>query len=113
LRRETKDVLLKRTVRITVTHERIVSLRGGGDELAAAWCPRCAATVTMLTPHQAASVAGVGTRDIFRWLESDRLHFIETTSLSPLVCLESLPSGATREGTGGEPGTRGFNNHGV
>jgi hypothetical protein len=100
-------VLLKRTVRITVTHERIVSLRGGG-EFAASWCPRCAATVTMLTPNQAASVAGVGTRDIFRWLADDRLHFIETTSFSPLVCLESLPTEAACEGTdtAGETGPR-------
>jgi hypothetical protein len=48
----------------------------------------------MLTPEQAAEAAGVSTRHVFRWLEADRLHFVETASLSPLVCAASLPAAA-------------------
>lgn len=70
---------------------------GGANESSAAWCPRCGAFVTMLTPEEAAAVACVKTRDIFRWLESERLHFVETENLSPLVCLASLP-GAVQSG---------------
>lgn len=81
---------MKQKIRITVTQETRVSLRVAGA-IGAAWCPHCAAVVTMLTPDQAAALADVGTRQIFRWLESDRLHFVETDCLSPLVCLASLP----------------------
>lgn len=49
----------------------------------------------MLTPEQAALVARVSTRQVFRWLEAGRLHFVETASLSPLVCLASLPLAGT------------------
>jgi hypothetical protein len=79
----------KQKIRITVTQEKYVSLRGAAMP-GAAWCPRCAAFATMLTPDQAAALAGVSTRHIFRWLESDRLHFVETENPSPLVCLASL-----------------------
>jgi hypothetical protein len=81
---------LKQKIRITVTKEKYVSL-GGAAALGAAWCPRCAAIKTMLTPDQAAFLAGVNTRQIFRWLEAGTLHYVETESPSPLVCLASLP----------------------
>lgn len=84
-------VRVKRKVRITVTQERIVSLRGA-QVPGAAWCPGCAAVVAMLMPDQAAAIAGVSTRHIFRWLEANRLHFVETGNASPLVCLDSLPT---------------------
>ena len=84
---------LRRRFRITLTQVNDVTLAGtGGRE--SWWCPRCADFVEMLTPEQAAAVAGVSTRHVFRWLEADRLHFVETASLSPLVCLASLPSAA-------------------
>lgn len=98
-------MLLKRKVRITVTQERVVSLRGGGEGHSSAWCPRCAAVVRVLTPDEAAAVAGVSTRHIFRWLESNQLHFFETANLSTLVCFESLPRADSRDETcGGENG---------
>ncbi len=77
---------LKRTIRITLTQVHSVS-----HAAVSRWCPRCADFVAMLTPEQAAALAGVSTRHVFRWLEADRLHFVETTSPSPLVCLASLP----------------------
>ena len=83
---------LKRTVRITVTQVHRVSRAGVGRERR--WCPRCADFVAMLTPEQAAAFAGVSTRHVFRWLEAGRLHFVETASPSPLVCLASLPEAA-------------------
>ncbi|MDT7602229.1 MAG: hypothetical protein QOF61_226 [Acidobacteriota bacterium] len=81
---------MKQKIRITVTHEKYVSL-GGAGALGTAWCPRCAAIATMLTPDQAAALADVSTRHIFRWLEANRLHFVETETRSPLICLASLP----------------------
>lgn len=97
---------LKRTIRITLTQAHYVShAAAGGPE--SRWCPRCAAFVQMLTPEQAAALAGVSTRHVFRWLEADRLHFVETASPSPLVCLASLPEAAAGGGAGGAGGHRG------
>lgn len=94
-------MLLKRKVRVTVTQELFVSLGVRGDARASAWCPRCAAIVRVVTPDEAAAVAGVSTRRIFRWLESNQLHFFETARLSTLVCFESLPRGESQTETGG------------
>jgi hypothetical protein len=92
-RERKKTLRVKQKVRITVTKEKYVSLVGA-TVLGAAWCPRCAAVTTMLTPDQAASVADVNTRQIFRWLEAGTLHCVETENPSPLVCLASLPCAA-------------------
>ena len=93
---------LKRTVRITLTQVHSVSRAGAGVR-ESRWCPRCADFVAMLTPEQAAELAGVSTRQVFRWLEADRLHFVETESPSPLVCMASLPAAAA----GGAAGPKG------
>ena len=88
---------MKRTVRITVTRVHSVSsASAAGRERR--WCPRCADFVAMLTPEQAAALAGVTTRHVFRWLEADRLHFVETASPTPLVCLASLTEAAAAAG---------------
>ncbi|MFL6228055.1 MAG: hypothetical protein ACJ741_04690 [Pyrinomonadaceae bacterium] len=82
---------MKQTIRITVTHENFVSL-GGALAPSAAWCSRCDALAAMLTPEQAAALAGVGVRQIFRWVETGRLHFVEIEGASPLLCFASLPA---------------------
>lgn len=54
------------------------------------WCAACAQTVMMLTPEEAATVAGVSTRTIYRWVETDRAHFDEAPDGTLRVCLNSL-----------------------
>lgn len=44
----------------------------------------------MLSPEEAAAIAEVDTRTIYRWLEAAKLHFIETSGGSVLVCLNTL-----------------------
>ena len=44
----------------------------------------------MITPHEAARIAHVSSRTIYRWIEEARIHFIEDTSGSILVCADSL-----------------------
>ena len=58
--------------------------------LARAWCAECAAEVGMLSPEQAAAVAGVSTRTIYRWAETGRIHFTETPEGRLLVCPNSI-----------------------
>ena len=83
---------LKRKVRISLTEERIVAFASGAS--ARASCPRCGVAVPLVAPEQAASLAGVSTRQVFRWLEAGLLPFVETDDPSPLVCPASLPRSA-------------------
>ena len=62
--------------------------------------PLCAECSTndafMVTPEQAAAVAKVSVRVIFRWMELGAIHFIEATDGSLAVCLRSLPATGTQ-----------------
>ena len=55
-----------------------------------AWCAQCAAKVGMTTADEAAAVAGVNARTLYRWIENGKVHFRETTEGRVLVCLNSL-----------------------
>ena len=44
----------------------------------------------MLTPDEAATLASVGTRTIYRCIEAEQIHFTETAGGQMLVCLNSL-----------------------
>ena len=46
----------------------------------------------MVAPEQAAAVAKVSVRIIFRWIESGAIHFMEELDGSLAVCLRSLPA---------------------
>lgn len=54
------------------------------------WCPHCTAEVTTVTPQQASAIAQVSVRTINQWVESGRVHFVETAGGLLFVCLESL-----------------------
>ena len=70
------------TRRVTVIRRRQASNRG--------WCEGCLADVQMITPNQAAAIAGVSSRTIYRWIEASRVHFIEDSSELILVCVPSI-----------------------
>jgi hypothetical protein len=55
-----------------------------------AWCRECAAQVQMLTPDQAATLAGFSSRFIYRCIEAGSLHFSETSHGHLLICQGSL-----------------------
>lgn len=44
----------------------------------------------MITPDEAAALCAVSTRTIYRWLESESIHFSETGSEGLLICLRTL-----------------------
>ncbi len=62
--------------------------------------PVCAECSTgdafMVTPEQAATVAKVSIRVIFRWMELGAIHFIEGADGSLAVCLKSLLATGTQ-----------------
>jgi hypothetical protein len=53
-----------------------------------AYCPRCGVLVEMAVPQTAAILASSSEREIYRLIETDKVHFSETDRI--LVCLSSL-----------------------
>ena len=81
---------MKRTrrMRITVENERLLVV--SHQKVIESWCEECSARVRMLRPGEAAAVADVSDRTIFRHIESRRLHFTESSDGAVLICLNSL-----------------------
>jgi len=89
----------KRTEIIIETH-RLVVVRRQGISIRA-WCEGCLAEVKMITPHEAAAIADVSSRTIYRWIEEAKLHFTEELDGVLFVCADSLQAGrAKRVGAG-------------
>jgi hypothetical protein len=77
-----------RRMRITFERERLLVV--SHQKEVESWCEECNARVRMVRPAEAAAVAAVGDRTIFRQIESHRLHFTETSQGAVLICLNSL-----------------------
>ncbi len=79
----------RRRTKMTIeTSEVYVVRRPGGS--AESWCPHCAQRVAMVGAEEASALAGVSSRTIYRWIEEERIHFVETPGKGLLVCLNSL-----------------------
>jgi len=48
------------------------------------------AEVQLISPHEAARLANVSSRTIYRWIEEAKLHFSEEPGMALLVCADSL-----------------------
>jgi hypothetical protein len=78
---------MRRRTEITIeAHRTLVLRRPDGSRLAR--CATCAGESLM--PHEAATLARVDTRTIYRWIETAQIHFTETADGQMLVCLTSL-----------------------
>ena len=75
----------KRTEVTIETETQVIWRRGGGIR---GWCDPCGAESLMLTPSEAATLAGVTTRHIYERVEKGALHSKEDGTL--LVCALSL-----------------------
>jgi hypothetical protein len=78
----------KRT-EVTIESETTVILRRGAGALRA-WCEGCGAESLMLTPREAAILAGVTTRLIYAHVERGTLHYVELPDGTLLVCGHSV-----------------------
>lgn len=78
-----------RRTKITVETHRVV-LISDLRPAEALWCGLCGALTSWMRPDQAAAIIDVSTRKIYRWVEENRLHFVETPTRVVLVCLDSL-----------------------
>ena len=78
---------MKRKTEITFEVEETIVWRQAAQKFEA-FCPYCQALVEMAAPRLAATLIGRTEREIFRLIETEDIHFIETDRL--LVCLISL-----------------------
>ena len=88
----------KRT-EITIETDRIVVLSRRKVSVAS-WCRECNRRVSMVTVDEAASIAGVSSRTVYRWIETERIHSIETSERLLLACLHSLMTASGMEERG-------------
>jgi hypothetical protein len=77
-----------RRTEITIeTHRRLIVRQFGGS--VQGWCSGCLSEVLLITPNEAAAVAGVSSRTIYQWLEKGLVHFNENLGVL-MICAESL-----------------------
>jgi len=84
----TKKRTKKRT-EITVETDQVLIIRQRRSGVRA-WCDGCAEQVKMARAEEAAALAGVTARTIYRWVEAEKVHFTETPDGSLFICLNSL-----------------------
>jgi len=85
----------KKTTIVTIEARERMTIRRGARQVTA-WCDQCSADVPLVTPNEAAALAGTDARTIFRSVESGEVHFIETGKGALLICAQSLASASTK-----------------
>ncbi len=80
---------MKKRTLITVETDRVVLINGLPPS-PLMWCAACAAEVRMVTVDQAAALAHISSRMIYRLVEDARIHFTETPEGRLFICLNSL-----------------------
>jgi len=84
-------VRTKKRTEITIETERVVVIRRRRRVSARAWCQSCGGQVLMVTVDEAAQLACVSVRTLYRWVENEKLHFTEIADGELLICLNSIP----------------------
>ena len=77
---------MKTRTEITVEMDRWMVVSRPGRSGRVAWCSSCSRYVEMLSVDEAALLANVSSRTIFRWAESGVLHSSETLKGLLLIC---------------------------
>lgn len=87
----------RRTEKIVEIHEFYVVRSPSGS--LPALCFRCSTGDSiMVSPEQAAALAGVPVRIIYRWVETGVLHYTEGSNGSVFVCVKSLAARGNQVG---------------
>lgn len=87
---------LRRRIEVTVEHEEIILVRRRGGSVRL-WCSDCEDQVSMLRVEDAAALAAVTPRTIYRWVEAGKVHFAESDQGLVLVCAESVATLVNRD----------------
>lgn len=80
----------RKQTKITVETERVVIINR--LEAVRGQCVACGMYVQMVSPDEAAAMARVSSRTIYRWVESDKIHYAEAAEGLLRICTNSLNS---------------------
>lgn len=80
---------MKKTTRLTIETRQVFVIRRPAASRRAA-CEACGEVVNLVTAEEAARLARVSVRAIYRWVEGGHVHFIETADEALLICVNSL-----------------------
>lgn len=83
-------LVIKNRTEITIETERLIVTRRSRQ--LRAWCRSCVGQTVWVTVDEAAVIARVSSRTVYRWVEDQKLHFNETTEVGLLICLDSIPA---------------------
>jgi hypothetical protein len=78
-----------RTLEVTFEKSETTIVRRG-RKMFFGWCSGCLRQVRMLSPEEAAHVAGISPRHMYQRIEAESVHFIETADANIWVCAECL-----------------------
>lgn len=78
----------KRKISISIETHRVVWLQN--QRRFRLQCSECGHETSMVSLEEAARLTHVSTREIYRWINSNRMHFTETSEGLLLVCLNEL-----------------------
>jgi hypothetical protein len=87
--RQRRNTWAVRSMEITLEPHR-VCLMGQRRRSSLQWCARCGSGFRMVTAFAAASMADISFRTLYRWAETEEIHFSVTTTGALIVCLDSL-----------------------
>lgn len=92
----------KRRTEITIETDRFFVLSRRTNYVTS-WCGRCGQRVRMIPVDEAATIAGVSSRTIYRWADDEKLHFTETPDGRLLICRESISAAGSSLLAHGQP----------
>ena len=81
---------MKKRTEITVETERLVVVGDARVPRHVNWCAPCGKQVEPVSTDEAAVLARVTSRTIFRWVELGRVHYWETPEGLLLICPHSI-----------------------
>jgi hypothetical protein len=79
----------KRRIEITIDRRRLLILKRRVSSVSER-CEHCGDQAAMLTPDEAAMLAMVSSRVIYRMVESGEIHYRETADGGLLICANSV-----------------------
>jgi hypothetical protein len=81
--------MARKIIEITVETERLLIFHRQFRTVRA-WCPGCGCDVHMVSPVEAASLAGVSPSVIRHWVQAGEIHSACTAEGEVFICLKSL-----------------------
>jgi hypothetical protein len=88
--------VIRRRVEITVERETVSMVYQPAANIHGR-CEQCGKDVLLLSAEAAAAAASTSPREIYRWLDENKLHFQESPGGTVFICSESLNPAPNKE----------------